>query len=285
MAAPHASYPSAAANLNSLRLCYPLRERVKQPPVTALPRTRAINNPAGIPELHIISTIFGLLCWKVLFECAAVLFDLDGVLVDSTPAVARVWSAWARQRGLDPAWTVQQAHGRRSIETVRALAPELNAEAENRKIEQMEIEDSEGVVQLPGALQLINSMPAERYAVVTSATRPLAEARLRYAGLPVPTNMITANDVVDGKPSPEPFLKGTQLLGFAAKDCVVFEDAPAGITAACAAGMRVIALRTTYPTQDLSSADAIIQSLNSVSCIASPDGLLQLALDTVIVSS
>ncbi len=220
----------------------------------------------------------------MLFECAAVLFDLDGVLVDSTPAVARVWSAWARNRGLDPAWTVQQAHGRRSIETVRALAPELDAEAENRKIEQMEIEDREGVVQLPGALQLMNSLPLERYAVVTSATRPLAEARLSYAGLPVPTNMITANDVVDGKPSPEPFLKGAQLLGFAPKDCLVFEDAPAGITAARAAGMRVIALQTTYPSRDLRSADAIIPSLNFASCTASPQELLQLELDAVIPS-
>ncbi|HYX52725.1 MAG TPA: HAD-IA family hydrolase [Candidatus Limnocylindrales bacterium] len=200
----------------------------------------------------------------MIIECAAVLFDLDGVLVDSTPAVARVWRAWALKRGLDPAWTVQQAHGRRSIETVRALAPELDAEVENRNVEKMEIEDREGVVQLPGALQLMSNLPSERYAVVTSATRPLAEARLLYAGLPVPKNMITASDVVEGKPSPEPFLKGAQLLGFAPRDCLVFEDAPAGIAAARAAGMRVIALQTTYPADELQSADFLVPSLQAV---------------------
>jgi sugar-phosphatase len=208
--------------------------------------------------------IFCLLCWKVVFECKAVLFDLDGVLVDSTPAVSRVWTVWARERGLDPEWTVQQAHGRRSIETVRALAPELDAETEDRKIEQMEIDDSEGVVQLPGALQLMASLPPDRYAVVTSATRPLAQARLRYAGLPVPSNMITANDVIHGKPSPEPFLKGAKLLGFAPRDCMVFEDAPAGIASARAAGMRVIALETTYPASELPASNALVRCLEAV---------------------
>jgi sugar-phosphatase len=200
----------------------------------------------------------------MIFSPKAVLFDMYGVLIYSGPAVERVWHAWATAHGFDPVGVVEQAHGRRSIETIRAVAPDLNAEEENIKVEQMEIDDKEGVTALPGAEELLGKLPAERFAIVTSATRPLAVARLGYAGLLLPAHMITADDVVNGKPSPEPYLKGAALLGFSAKDCLVFEDTPAGVAAARAAGMQVIALHTTYPASALQAADAIVASLAEV---------------------
>lgn len=205
-----------------------------------------------------------LLFCDVIFLCSALLFDLDGVLVDSTPAVARTWRAWAIQHGLNQEVAISKAHGRRSIETIRELAPHLDAEQENRRVERTEIDDREGVVALPGAADLLRILPPERYAIVTSATRKLAIARLGYAGLPAAENLISADDVRDGKPSPEPYIAAAKLLGKAAKDCLVFEDAPAGIVSARAAGIRVIALQTTYPVHELGGADAIIQSLAEV---------------------
>lgn len=200
----------------------------------------------------------------VTLTCQAVLFDLDGVLVDSTPAVARVWTRWAVAHGIDPQRTIAHAHGRRSIETVRALAPELNAEEENLRVEQMEIEDKEGVTALPGAAPLLTTLPQNRFAIVTSATRPLARARIGYAGLPLPERLVTADDVTGGKPSPEPYLKGAALLGFAPQDCIVVEDAPAGISSARTAGMRVIAIPTTYLASELAGATVIAPSLLSL---------------------
>jgi len=198
------------------------------------------------------------------FNCHAILFDLDGVLVDSTQAVERVWRRWAHEHNLNPEHVLEHAHGRRSIETVRIVAPQLDAEQENLKVESMEIADKEGIVVIPGAPELLRSLPADRFIIVTSATRALAAARLQYAGFVVPERVVTADDVAEGKPSPDPYLKGAALLGFAAEDCVVFEDTPAGIESARAAGMKVIALDTTYPAKDLSRADAVLNSLAQV---------------------
>jgi sugar-phosphatase len=200
----------------------------------------------------------------MLLSAKAILFDMDGVLIDSAPAVERVWRLWALAHGFDPASVVAQAHGRRSIETIRAVAPAMDAEKENIIVEQMEIQDKGGVTALNGAAELLGRLPGERFAIVTSATHPLAVARLGYAGLPVPRYMITADDVVKGKPSPEPYLKGAALLGFPPPDCLVFEDTPAGIASARASAMQAIALQTTYPAQELHAADAIIASLADV---------------------
>jgi sugar-phosphatase len=205
-----------------------------------------------------------LLFWKMVLSAKAILFDMDGVLIDSAPAVERVWRVWALAHGFDPASVVAQAHGRRSIETIRTVAPAMDAEKENIIVEQMEIQDKGGVTALPGAAELLGRLPDERFAIVTSATHPLAVARLGYAGLPVPRYMITADDVVKGKPSPEPYLKGAALLGFTPPDCLVFEDTPAGIASARASAMQAIALRTTYPPDELHAADAIIASLADV---------------------
>jgi sugar-phosphatase len=178
--------------------------------------------------------------------------------------VERVWRTWAAKHGLDPEHVIGQAHGRRSIETIRAVTPEMDAEKENLMVEQMEIDDKEGVTTLPGAGELLAHLPPDQFAIVTSATRPLAVARLGYACIPVPRHMITANDVVHGKPSPEPFLKGAALLGFNPADCLVFEDSPAGISSARSAGMEVIALQTTYDAEQLQDANAIIGNLADV---------------------
>jgi sugar-phosphatase len=203
----------------------------------------------------------------VIITCAAILFDLDGVLVDSTAAVERVWRKWAIQRGLDPEYVIKNAHGRRSIETIRLVAPELGATQANEEVEQLEIADSEGVIAIPGALELMQSLPPNRFLIVTSATRALAKARLNHVGLPVPSRFVTAEDVANGKPSPEPYLKGADLLGIPPQDCVVFEDTPAGIESGVAAGMKVIALKSTYPAEKLRAATAIVDSLKNVKAV------------------
>ena len=189
-------------------------------------------------------------------RCGALLFDLDGVLIDSTPAVERVWRGWAMEHGFDPGAVVRLAHGRPSIATIRELLPNADVERENREVERREMEDLDGVVLLRGAGALLSSLPAERWTIATSCTRRLAEVRLRAAGLPVPRGMVTSTDVKTGKPDPEPYVKAAANLGFGGSDCIVVEDAPAGVRAGKAAGSRVIALTTTMPRRELEDAGA-----------------------------
>ncbi len=190
-----------------------------------------------------------------------VLFDLDGVLLDSTAGVTRVWRDWGIRNGLDPARTAHTAHGRRAIDTVRLLAPQLDAEAELRDLERREIDDSHDVVVFPGAARLLASLPRRRWAIVTSGTRDLALHRLRVAGLPVPEFMITGCDIECGKPHPEPYLRGADLLGVSPTACVAVEDAPNGIYSASEAGMPVLAVPTTYAAIELIHATALLPSL------------------------
>jgi sugar-phosphatase len=199
-----------------------------------------------------------------ILTCKAVLFDLDGVLVDSTPCVTRIWSAWALSHGLDPAYVVHVAHGQRTVETVQKVAPKLDAAHEAAIIEERETEDTEGLRVLPGAPELLAAIPQDLYTIVTSGTRQLATKRLRVVGLPVPPNMVTADDVTRGKPDPEPYVKGAAAVGFPASECVVFEDAPSGIRAANAAGAKVIGLLTTYKPEELSQAFLTVPSLEAV---------------------
>jgi len=202
-----------------------------------------------------------------VITASAMLFDLDGVLVDSTPAVARVWTRWAIEHGFEPEKTVREAHGRPSIETIRELLPGADHEAKNRDLERREIEDLDGVVALPGAIELLTSFPLHRWAIVTSCTRPLAEVRIRATGLPVPPTIITSSDITNGKPHPEPYIKGAVALGFTPADCVVVEDVPAGIRSGKASGARVIALRTTAPDAELiaSGADWLLENCSAIS--------------------
>jgi len=217
-------------------------------------------------------------------RCSAFLFDLDGVLIDSTPAVHRVWAQWAMEHGLDPDAVVAHAHGRPSLSTVRRFLPDADHELENRTVERREIEDVEGIVVLPGAAELLTSLPPQRWTIATSCTRRLAEVRLRAAGLPIPQCIVTSTDVTRGKPDPESFLKAAAKLGFRASECVVCEDAPAGVVAGKAAGARVVALRTTFPEAELcaAGADFVVNSCADISVTESA-GNLTLHLKSVNV--
>jgi mannitol-1-/sugar-/sorbitol-6-phosphatase len=214
-------------------------------------------------------------------RCSAFLFDLDGVLIDSTPAVQRVWAHWAAERNLDPAAVVAHAHGRPSLSTVKRFLPDADHEAENREVERREIEDVEGIVVLPGAVELLTSIPPHRWTIATSCTRRLAEVRLRAAGLPIPQCMVTSTDVTRGKPDPEPFLTAAAKLGFSTSECVVCEDVPAGVLAGKAAGAQVVAVRTTFPSAGLraAGADFVVNSCADISVTESSDSpALHLAL-------
>jgi sugar-phosphatase len=197
------------------------------------------------------------------FNCSAILFDLDGVLVDSTRSVSRQYRLWAQKANLDPRIVENIPHGVRAIDVVRQLAPHLDAEAEVERLEKMEAEDQEGVVVMPGATELLASIPGNRWCVVTSGTRYLATCRLKHANLPIPRVMVSADDVSKGKPDPEPYLTGARLLGMNSTDCLVIEDAPAGIQAAHAGKMKVIAITSTYPASALEP-DVVIQRLAQI---------------------
>jgi sugar-phosphatase len=203
----------------------------------------------------------------MVVTASALLFDLDGVLVDSTPAIERVWTRWAIKHGFEPEKTVREAHGRPSLESVRDLLPDADHEALNRELEQGEIEDLEGVVPLPGAVELLTSLPPDRWTIVTSCGRELAEVRLRAAGLPQPPTMVTFSEITRGKPDPEPYLKGAAKLGFSPADCIILEDVPAGILSGKAAGSRVIVVRTTATEEEfaLAKPDWVVDSCASVS--------------------
>jgi mannitol-1-/sugar-/sorbitol-6-phosphatase len=192
----------------------------------------------------------------VQITCSGMLFDLDGVLIDSTPAVTRAWSRWAVGHGLDSQFVTHYAHGRPSLETIRGLLPNSDLEYEHAWMERAEAQDVDGIVPLPGAIELLRALPPDRWTIVTSCTRELAAIRLRAGGLTAPQIMVTCSDVENGKPHPEPYLKAAKLLGFHAQDCVVVEDVPNGIRAGKAAGARVIAARTTTADPELKNAGA-----------------------------
>lgn len=198
----------------------------------------------------------------------AILSDLDGTLVDSTEAVLRVWHGWMRDRGLPVTPPERHPHGIPARRVVEMLAPELDAAAEARELERREIADLDGVRALPGAEALLAAAAALpgrdlgiAVAVVTSCTVPLALARLGAAGLPEPRTMVTAERTARVKPDPDPYLLGAELLGVAPADCVVLEDAPAGIAAGRAAGMQVVAVRCSHPDAQLGGADEVVDDV------------------------
>jgi len=200
----------------------------------------------------------------VRLQCKGILFDMDGILISSLGSVERSWTKWAEMRGVDPALARSIAHGRRSVETIATLRPDLDAEKENLVIEGIEIEDTEGITVLPGVLELIGSLPRDRWTVVTSATEPLARVRLAAGGIPVPDRFIAAESVRQGKPDPAPYLAGAALLGFAPEECAVFEDAAAGAQAGRSAGCIVIATTFSHPIDTLQAAHYLISDMNQV---------------------
>jgi len=200
----------------------------------------------------------------VSLDCDAVLFDLDGVLIDSTACIARHWQQWAQRHGVDVAAILHVAHGRRTIETMQLVAPHLDVEAEASHFAAQEAVDTEGVFVNPGAGSLLNSLALDSWAIVTSGSRDVAKARLNHAGLPIPRVLITADDVIHGKPHPEPYLVAASRLGLEAEKCVVFEDSPAGLEAAHTAGMQAVALATTHRASELARAHVIAKSLRDI---------------------
>ncbi|TPJ20449.1 HAD-IA family hydrolase [Mesorhizobium sp. B2-7-3] len=178
---------------------------------------------------------------------AAFLFDMDGTLINSIASAERVWGDWAQRHGLDVAAFLPTIHGVRAIETITALAlPGVDPRHEADLLLKAEADDLDGIVQIAGAVAFLKSLPPERWAIVTSAPRSLALARMKVAGIPVPAVLVAAEDVSRGKPAPDCFQLGARRLGFDARDCLVFEDAPAGIAAAEAAGASVMVINATH---------------------------------------
>jgi mannitol-1-/sugar-/sorbitol-6-phosphatase len=211
------------------------------------------------------------------YDCSAVIFDLDGVLVDSAAFVERQWRRWAEARGLSPEPFLRVCHGRRAVETIRLAAPHLDAEAEAAGVSEDDLAGP-GIAALPGAERLLTQLPAATWAVATSGTRAAALARLRHAGLPEPRVMICAEDVVRGKPHPEVYQRAASALGAPPAECVVIEDAPAGLEAARAAGIPAIGLATTHDPSEL-PAEVCAGSLADIHVGRIGDGLELLVID------
>jgi sugar-phosphatase len=181
---------------------------------------------------------------------------------------------------VDGAKAIQTAHGQRAIETIRLLRPDLNDEEELRVIEQIEIDDTEGLQVLPGVESLLAGLPVGSWTVCTSATKRLARVRMEHAGLTPPKRFITADMVAHGKPHPEPYLRGAELLGFAPGRCVVFEDAPAGCAAGKAAGCVVIATLFSHTREQLAAADYLVESIDGVE-VSGAAGALEIVFEPV----
>ena len=201
----------------------------------------------------------------------AVIFDLDGTLIDSTPAVTRSWSTWASEYGLAPTDVVRH-HGVPSASVVRATMPEDLHEAAVRRITELELTDVDDIVVLPGATEALASLAQAKNAIATSCTVPLAKARIAAARLEPPTVIVTADDVVNGKPHPEPFLQAARLLDADPRHCLVVEDAPKGLEAAQAAGCFTLAVVTTTPREEL-NADAFVTDLSEIRFDVDQEGI------------
>ena len=200
----------------------------------------------------------------MLLRAGAVLFDLDGVLVDSRAVVERTWRRWAERYALDPDSIIRIAHGRRTRDTLDVAAPDLATDAEVAWLDATELADVEGLRAVQGAREFLAALPPDRWAVVTSCGRSLALQRLTAVGLPVPDILVVSEDVRRGKPSPEGYQLAAARLGCSAPSCLVFEDAPAGLEAGREAGMRVIGLTTTHSARDLDGAEVAIPDLTAV---------------------
>ena len=211
-------------------------------------------------------------------RCRAVLFDLDGVLVDSRRCIELIWERWAAVRGRDPAPFLRIAHGRRTSETLAQVAPDLDVSREVRVLDAMEAGETRGLAAAPGAAELLERIGAGRWGIVTSGSQVVASLRLRTAGLPTPDVFVTSDQVRRGKPDPEGYLTAAGRLGVPSGDCVVIEDSPPGIAAGKAAGMRVIAVLMTYPAAAVAQADARTARLADI--VARPDASGWLALET-----
>lgn len=209
----------------------------------------------------------------VSVKTQGILFDMDGVLISSIGSVVRSWRRWAEIYGVPDAANYTVPHGMRAIEIVKSLRPDIDAQEGLRVVEDMEVDDTADLKVLPGVKKLLEGLPPERWVIVTSATRRLLLARLEVAGLPIPKRFISADMVERGKPDPEPYRRGAELLGFAPSDCVVVEDAPSGVGAGIAAGCRVLGVLGTHSASELSQATWVAESLDGVEVVSGDDGL------------
>jgi sugar-phosphatase len=206
-------------------------------------------------------------------NCQAILFDLDGTLVDSAIRVQRLWVEWSKRHGIDTEYLLEVMHGRRADETIRTVAPHLSLQDEFQALEAEEIADMDGVRPYPSAGELLGALSPRQWAIVTSGTHRVAEARMRHVGLPRPEVFITADDVKIGKPAPDGYLLAASRLHVSPTQCVVIEDAPAGIQAGKSAGMKVIAVASTLPPEILSQADIAVRHLSEINLISTVQGI------------
>jgi mannitol-1-/sugar-/sorbitol-6-phosphatase len=193
-----------------------------------------------------------------------ILFDMDGVLVSSIGSVERSWTRWAEKHGMDIASSIRTAHGRRAIEAVRVLRPDLDADKELKYLEDLEVEDREGLEILGGVKSILDVLPEKYWTVVTSATDRIARSRMKHGGIPVPAQIVTADVVAKGKPDPQPYLRGAALLGLKPEECLVIEDSASGAKAGHAAGCKVLATLFSHSAESLEAADWIVRSLDDV---------------------
>ncbi|MFI9379645.1 HAD-IA family hydrolase [Kutzneria sp. NPDC052558] len=209
----------------------------------------------------------------MFFDVAAVLFDIDGTLVDSTPVVERTWRTWAAKRGMDAEAILRVCHGRRSEDTIADLLPEAEREEAVAELAHMELTDLDDVTALPATTELLPALPLNRWAAVTSGSQRLMRARLTAAGLPVPKVLVAADDVTRGKPDPEGYLKAAAALGVDIRECLVVEDAPAGLAAGRAAGARTLGVATSHDAAEL-TADRVIADLTACAIDVTENGLV-----------
>lgn len=211
---------------------------------------------------------------EITLRCRAVLLDLDGTLVESAPTILRTWKRWAERNSIPFEAIERVVHGRRGIDTIRLVAPSLDAAREEAALEAEEIADMEGVRLCPGAAELMQKLQASPYAIVTSGSRRSAEARLKHVGLPIPSVLIDGDEVKAGKPAADGYLIAARRLKMEARDCVVLEDSPVGIEAGKAASMRVIAVASTHAAEELRQADIVIRQLGNIDLRTSERGLI-----------
>ncbi|OYO27688.1 HAD-IA family hydrolase [Janthinobacterium sp. PC23-8] len=207
----------------------------------------------------------------------AFLFDMDGTVINSIAAAERIWGLWAKRQGLDVATFLPTIHGVRSVDTIARLAlPGLDPRQEAQGITDAEIVDVEGIIEIAGAQRFLRSLPPAQWAIVTSAPRALAMARLKAAGMPVPAVMVTAEDVKAGKPMPDCYLLAAEKLGVSPADCLVFEDASVGIEAGVAAGAKVMVITATH-AHPLATRHPAIASYEAMVATVDADGFIVLA--------
>jgi sugar-phosphatase len=218
---------------------------------------------------------------QVTFQVRGVLFDMDGVLIDSTELDEKCWLRWARLHRMEGAFAPHATHGRRAIDTLRALRPDLDPLVELRRLEDFDAEDRSGVVVLPGVMSFLAALPASKWTIVTSASERLMRNKLEFTEIPLPQSVVTADVVTHGKPHPEPYEMGACILRLEPSECLVIEDAPIGIKAGKSAGCKVLAISSSHRPAELAEADWIVPSLDHVTAIASHEGAIEIRLNTL----